>query len=256
MGMLPHNPIVRFAEANLSQTIFTRQFKNKYKVQAERFSLKGQTLWLSTERGIFWEEQKSLIVSDLHFGKTGHFRKSGIAVPQSLYKEDMQRLANLLQAYKPQQLIVVGDLFHSAENKELDLFKKWRADFGQLHILLVKGNHDILKHEWYDGANIAVADKNFTLDKFCFIHDIADECKTGDADYFISGHVHPCVTIRGLGRQSISLPCYYFSEKYAVLPAFSKFTGGIAIEQKPSDHVFAIIGNNAAKGQVACVMKV
>ena len=256
MGMLPHNPIASFAEANLSQTIFTRQFKNKYKVQAEQFSLQGQTLWLSTERGIYWEEQKSLIVSDLHFGKTGHFRKSGIAVPQSLYKEDMQRLANLLQAYKPQQLIVVGDLFHSAENKELDLFKKWRADFEHLHIILVKGNHDILKHEWYAGANIAVADKNFTLDKFCFIHDITDECKTGNADYFISGHVHPCVTIRGLGRQSISLPCYYFSEKYAVLPAFSKFTGGAAIEQKSSDHVFAIIGNNAAKGQMACVVKV
>ena len=30
---------------------------------------------------MFWEEEKALIVSDLHFGKTGHFRKSGIAVP-------------------------------------------------------------------------------------------------------------------------------------------------------------------------------
>ena len=40
-----------------------------------------QQFWLTTERTMFWEDEKSLIVSDLHFGKTGHFRKSGIAVP-------------------------------------------------------------------------------------------------------------------------------------------------------------------------------
>ncbi len=225
-------------------------------MQAERFLFERQTLWLSTERCIYWEEQSSLILSDLHFGKTGHFRKSGIAVPQSLYKEDMQRLINLVQFYKPAQLIVVGDLFHSKENKELDLFKKWRGDFQQLHIQLVKGNHDILKKEWYADAGIAVSEKHLVVDKFCFVHDIAEACTSEPIDYFISGHIHPCVTLRGLGRQSISLPCYYFSEKYAVLPAFSKFTGGVKVDARPADQVFAIIGSNAAKGQVASVMKV
>src|SRR5215211_4264070 len=99
-----------------------------------KHTIKDQALWLSPDRCIYWEEQSSLIVSDLHFGKTGHFRKSGIAVPQSVYKEDMQRLMDQLQFYKPHQLIVVGDLFHSAMNKELDFFKKWRNDFNQLHI--------------------------------------------------------------------------------------------------------------------------
>ena len=56
------------------------------------YRIKGQQLWLSADRCIFWEEEKALIVSDLHFGKTGHFRKSGIAIPPSVYKEDLQRL--------------------------------------------------------------------------------------------------------------------------------------------------------------------
>ncbi|MEJ7683919.1 MAG: metallophosphoesterase [Segetibacter sp.] len=121
-------------------------FLNQLELQAfERFILHQQTLWLSADRCVYWEEQQSLIVTDLHFGKTGHFRKSGIAVPQSIYKEDMQRLVNQLQFYKPQQLIIVGDMFHSVANKELDFFKKWRNDFSHLHIHLVKGNHDILK---------------------------------------------------------------------------------------------------------------
>ena len=231
--------------------------QRKQIVQAYRFTLHGQTLWLSPERCIYWEEQHALIVSDLHFGKIGHFRKSGIAVPQSVYKEDMQRLVNQLQFYKPEQLIVVGDLFHSTQNKELDFFKKWRNDFQQLQIHLVKGNHDILSKNWYNEANIIVSEQHLIVDRFCFIHDMSGACSTTDGiDYHISGHIHPCVVLRGLGKQSISLPCYFFSENYAVLPAFSKFTGGSPMENKTSDHVFAIIAANASRGQLAAVIKV
>ncbi|HEY1022611.1 MAG TPA: metallophosphoesterase, partial [Flavisolibacter sp.] len=109
----------------------------------------GQNLWLSAQRSLFWEEEKALVVSDLHFGKTGHFRKSGIAVPQTVYKEDMQRLVSLLHYFKPSQLIVVGDFFHSSANIELDWFKRWRENFSALKITLVKGNHDILTDAWY-----------------------------------------------------------------------------------------------------------
>jgi len=227
-------------------------------VQAsERFSLYQQTLWLSPERCIYWEEQNSLIVSDLHFGKTGHFRKSGIAVPQNVYKEDMQRLITQLQFYKPEQLIVVGDLFHSVLNKELELFKKWRNDFSNLHIQLVKGNHDILKREWYADTNIAVSELHFYLGRFCFVHDISEACApSAEIDYFFSGHIHPCIHLKGLAKQSISLPCYFFTDKFAVIPAFSKFTGTALIDRKSSDNVFAIIPASQVKGQQAAIMKV
>ena len=111
--------------------------------------IKGQQLWLSPDRCIFWEDQRSLIVSDLHFGKTGHFRKAGIAVPQSVYREDLLRLLCQIQYFQPRQLLVVGDLFHSRENKELALFQKWREDFPDLGIRLIEGNHDILHEDWY-----------------------------------------------------------------------------------------------------------
>jgi len=224
---------------------------------SERFIIYQQTLWLSADRCIYWEEQKSLIISDLHFGKTGHFRKSGIAVPQNVYKEDMQRLVNQLQFYKPQQLIVVGDLFHSVANKELDFFKKWRNDFSHLHIQLVKGNHDILKNEWYSEANITVSDNHLHVANFCFVHDISDACTPSpQISYYFSGHIHPCVLLKGLAKQSLSLPCYYFGDNFAVLPAFSKFTGGASIEPKSSDNVFAIIPANPLKRQNAAVIKV
>ncbi len=88
----------------------------------------NQQFWLTTDRTMYWEEEKALIVSDLHIGKTGHFRKSGIAVPSSVYKEDLQRLIVQIQYFQPRELIIVGDMFHSHANKELELFLKWRSD--------------------------------------------------------------------------------------------------------------------------------
>src|SRR5665647_5672 len=94
----------------------------------QKFILHKQTLWLSPARCIYWEEEKALILSDLHFGKTGHFRKEGIGVPQNIFKEDLQRLFTQIQFFKPSTLLIAGDMFHSKANKEIDLFLKWRND--------------------------------------------------------------------------------------------------------------------------------
>lgn len=199
-----------------------------------------QNLWLSAQRSIFWEEEKALIVSDLHFGKTGHFRKSGIAVPQNIYKEDMQRLVNLLNFFKPSQLIVVGDFFHSHANTELDWFKKWRDDFSHLKIILVKGNHDILKDAWYRETNIEVIPQELRLNSFLFTH---DKCEDYQGLYTFCGHIHPGIILHGLGKQSLRFPCFYFGETHCILPAFSRFTGVAIVERKQNDQLFAVVEN-------------
>src|SRR5688572_16383927 len=151
------------------------------------YKIHQQNLWLSPHRSIFWEEQKALIVSGLHFGKTGHFRKSGIAVPQSVYKEDLQRLVDLLHYFKPLQLIVVGDFFHSHANNELDWFKKWREDLGYINFILVKGNHDILKDAWYQDAGIQLAGDQLRINSFLFTH---DKCYDIQELFSFCGHIH------------------------------------------------------------------
>jgi len=206
-------------------------------------SILGQNLWLTGERSIFWEEQKALIVGDLHFGKTGHFRKSGIAVPQSVYKEDLQRLVHQLQYFQPQQLIVVGDLFHSGQNKELELFKRWRNDFEAVNLHLVKGNHDVLSDRWYRNSGITVIDEVLSMENFHFTHDVSSLKIAKPDAYYFSGHIHPGIRIRGVGRQSLRFPCFYFSRGYCILPAFSRFTGLALIEPQNGESVFAIVNN-------------
>lgn len=207
------------------------------------FICNDQHLLLHPERAIFWEEQQSLIMSDLHFGKTGHFRKSGIPVPQSIYKEDLQRLVSLIQFFNPNELIIVGDLFHSHENKELDLFKKWRDDLSHISMQLVKGNHDILPEKWYRDAGINVNTGVMKNGNFSFTHDPAENTEelTG---FMFTGHIHPGVSVRGMGKQTLHFPCFYFTETYCILPAFSRFTGTASIRPAKEDKVFAIVQNS------------
>ena len=211
--------------------------------------IRNQQFWLTTDRTMFWEEEKTLIVSDLHFGKTGHFRKSGIAIPAAVYKEDLQRLVSQIQYFQPANLIIVGDMFHSHANKELEFFLKWRADLSDLSIRLVKGNHDILKTDWYTTAGIELSAQTHTVDRFHFVHDITDHLNnkegfavsSSEENYFFSGHLHPGVRINGAGKQSLCFPCFYFGKDYAVLPAFSRFTGVAMVYPEAEEQVFAIV---------------
>jgi DNA ligase-associated metallophosphoesterase len=198
---------------------------------------------LSAHRTAFWEEQKALILSDLHIGKTGHFRKNGIGIPQKMVKEDMQRLLAAIQLYKPTQLIIVGDLFHSHSNKEHDLFLKWRNELPNLTIHLVMGNHDILKKEWYQEAGITIHEDALVITPFVFIHD-SSFMQITEKNYYFSGHIHPGIFLKGWGKQSLRLPCFYFNKKYAVLPAFGKFTGTFTLEVQKEDAVFALTENS------------
>lgn len=200
----------------------------------------GQTFWLSAQRALFWQEQKALVLSDLHFGKTGHFRKAGIAVPQAVFKEDLQRLLALIHYFQPQQIIAVGDLFHSRANLELDLFKRWRQDFPHLSFHLVKGNHDILKEDWYAAADITVTEGFLQMGHIHFSH---EDCVEAPNAFTFCGHLHPGVVIQGLGKQSLRFPCFYFTDKHCILPAFSRFTGMATVNPKKWDTIFAIVEN-------------
>jgi uncharacterized protein len=215
-----------------------------------RFLFHQQTLWLSPARCIFWEEESVLIVSDLHFGKSGHFRKSGIGIPQNIFKEDLQKLFSQIQFFKPKIVLIAGDMFHSTQNKELAFFMKWRNDIPHIEFYLVRGNHDILPKKFYKEANIKVFENKLSIGNFCFTHDITATCDDEDGKLFtFSGHIHPGIKMNGLGNQSLMLPCFYFGKNHAVLPAFSAFTGLAKIKPVKTDKVFALVKDEVMRIQ-------
>jgi len=186
-----------------------------------------------------------LLLADLHMGKSGHFRKHGIPVPGRLNQTNLDILGRLIDRLEPEKLIILGDLFHSRENREWRQFERWRKHHAGLDLFLVVGNHDILPDSIYHSSRIHLFHR-MRLDPFVFLHDAdtASVSQNGnsrpDTNYLLTGHVHPAIQLRGKGRQSMKLPCFYFGEQIGILPAFGQFTGTHVIEPLTGDRIFAV----------------
>ena len=48
--------------------------------------------------------------------------------------------------------------------------------------------------------------------------------------YVLGGHVHPVVNVTG-AADHLRLPCFHFTARVGVLPAFTEFSGGRAIDR-------------------------
>ena len=180
-----------------------------------------EQLILTNKRAVFLEKTETLIISDLHLGKTTHFRKNGIAIPSSVVLHDLERLEHLISYFKPTQIIVAGDFFHASENKELEIFRNWRRNFENICFILVKGNHDKLPESTYQNLNIDLYTPSYTLNGLNIVHHPDKE----NLKYHICGHIHPGIVLKGIGKQRLRLPCYIVTENRLILPAFSEFTG-------------------------------
>lgn len=203
--------------------------------------LLGQRLTLIPEKGIFWEEKKYLILADVHLGKAGHFRKSGIPVSDLIHSKDLLILDKLITKFQPDQVIFLGDLFHSDHNQGWEIFRRWIKSKSPLRFQLVLGNHDVLDTPNYSITNLTVVER-FLEAPFEFTH-----IPEATSMYNLAGHIHPAVRMTGKGRQSMQLPCFYFSENHGILPAFGHFTGTAKISIKKTDEVYAIADQQVVK---------
>jgi DNA ligase-associated metallophosphoesterase len=205
---------------------------------AHHFEIMEQQMWLLPQKAIYWEDKKMLLLSDLHLGKATHFRKAGVPIPLKVFQKDLDCLSYLVDQIQPSEICFLGDLFHSDLNSEFALMGEWMHKYPALKKELVRGNHDKLPTAYYKKAGIRVYPIVVEKGPFVFAHDPMQS--TLSDKYVISGHIHPGVTLRGNGRQSLSLPCFYFGENQALLPAFGEFTGLAMIQPKKKDYVFVI----------------
>lgn len=208
------------------------------------FKLLNQDLLLLPQKAIYWKQEKTLIAADVHLGKVGHFRKAGIAVPRDMEQSELAVLSDLIDEHKPEKIIFLGDFFHSDMNSDWDWFILWRSQFPKLEVILVKGNHDIIDDSYYHQLNIRLHD-HLLIEPFLMLHHpLTIEEQQNAGGYAFCGHIHPGVRLVGRGRQQITLPCFAFGERQAILPSFGKFTGRVAIRSNKTDRMFAIAKDN------------
>jgi len=203
--------------------------------------IQDQSFILHPSGSLFWEDKSALLISDVHLGKVSHFRKFGAAVPQNAILGNFELLNGSLEYFNPQVICFLGDLFHSALNKEWRFFEDWVAQKSQ-EMILISGNHDIISPLKYEHLGIKVVSE-LQWDRFLLTHH--PEERPGLFNF--SGHIHPAIRLRGKGRQSLRLPCFFKSGRQLILPAFGEFTGTFVLEPKKEDEVFAIVENEIMK---------
>jgi DNA ligase-associated metallophosphoesterase len=218
------------------------------------YSIKGYDAQVLPERALFFPELKTLVISDLHLGKINHFRKAGIAVPLAANEANLEMLVKLLMQYKPERTIFIGDLFHSHYNSEWETLGPIIKNFPSCTFELVPGNHDIMSLQQYERHQIVVHPLQYPLtSELILIHEPSTE--PDQSKYYISGHIHPAVQLSGRGRQTVTLPCFWFGQHQAILPAFGVFTGMKPIWPEPGDKVFAIVKNDVLDVSLPAVEK-
>ncbi|MBT4706075.1 MAG: ligase-associated DNA damage response endonuclease PdeM [Flavobacteriales bacterium] len=189
----------------------------------------------------------ALVIADLHLGKTMHFRKAGLPVPPPAREADQLNLLHLLQNEQPNELIVLGDLFHSSSNSEIDELRMITTQFPEIHFELVLGNHDILERAVYHSLDFEVCDQK-QIGKFLMTHEPLDEVPAWLIN--MHGHIHPGIKLQGRGKQSVMLPCFHLSKTHFCLPAFGALTGLAKRNPRKSDRIFAIANNNIFEWEV------
>ncbi len=199
-------------------------------------------LLLLPEKALLLKDERILVVADLHFGKVNHFRRAGLPVPQAANLRNAEALIDLVNTHKPRRVIFLGDLFHSHYNEEWEVVGQIVKNFPGCAFELIRGNHDVMSEQQYFRKGIKVLECE-RVGHYLLTHEpmLTTDIPAGIVN--VAGHIHPGAHLLGKGRQSVTLPCFWFSKNQIILPAFGSFTGLAAIAPTETDNVFVVFEN-------------
>lgn len=207
--------------------------------EALPLTLAGEPVVLLGARAMHWPARRRLIIADLHLGKGHVFRQAGIAVPSGATGDDLQRLTRLIAQVDARELWIVGDVLHGPASHAAwrDAWGLWRQAHADVDVAAVIGNHD----RALAGAALglrqlgdAQADGPFL---FRHLPDFDPEGR-----HVIAGHVHPKARVPGVPR---AWPAFWLRRGVTVLPAFSEFTGGHAVDAGQGQALVACVEGHA-----------
>ena len=205
----------------------------------------GEAFHFYADKAVYWPRRSTLLVADLHLGKTEVFQRAGIAVSSDLMLEDLARLTSLVKHSSAERLIVLGDLLHAPTKlpaATIEAVHDWRGTLG-IEIGVVLGNHDRRFTNIPKSWAMSDLGEVYYQDGFAFRH----EPLASPHHHVWAGHVHPMLKMSG-GPDRLRLPCFWFREGMTLLPSFSLFTRGVNIELSKCE--YAMIAHKEGLFQV------
>lgn len=188
----------------------------------------GETLLLHPHRALYWPARKTLLVADVHVGKEHRFGRAGIAIPGGVSDDVLIKLFGLCNKAGATRLVILGDFMHSVPL----MGESWLATLSQilnfnpqLSVDIVAGNHDRLAGQLMVDKRIIWHKEELRLSPFVLRH----EPEENSEKFMLAGHIHPAWRLSQSRRLSLKAPVFWFRPRYAVLPAFGDFTGGVVV---------------------------
>lgn len=186
-------------------------------------TLAGQSLLADKSGALYWPDERTLVVADLHFEKASHVAARGLGFPPPYdTRATLARLAKVVYAYNPVTVIALGDSLHDVQGAE----RMNEADLATLAELQdgrswwwVTGNHDPEIPEVLGGhatPALSLGGVAFRHEPTC--HDRAE----------VAAHFHPAARVAVAGSV-IRRPCFVSNGRSLILPAFGSFTGGLNV---------------------------
>jgi uncharacterized protein len=197
----------------------------------------GVTFVADLSGALFWEEQRLLVVSDLHLEKGSSFAMRGVLLPPYDTIATLGRLGAVLARHDPRTVIALGDSFHdrsahgrlSAPDRDTIAAFQLRRDW-----IWISGNHDPALPSDLGG----VVATEVAIGPIAFRHE-----PTGALGE-IAGHLHPKARVSTRGR-SMERRCFASDGERAVMPAFGAYTGGLNIRDAAFAKIFQTLGFTA-----------
>src|SRR6478609_9969622 len=81
-------------------------------MRASRVMVADVTFVADLSGALFWQEQRLLVVSDLHLEKGSSFAARGVLLPPYDTAATLGRLAAVVARHDPKVVIALGDSFH------------------------------------------------------------------------------------------------------------------------------------------------
>ena len=195
----------------------------------------GESLVLTPHRAVYWPRRRTLVVADLHWGKTETFAASGLPLALGASGADLERLGVAIAETGAERVLVLGDLVHARRGLTPSLVEQvtaWR-ERTPVRLELVTGNHDA--RDLPAGWRVERHGPALCEGPFCFRH-----TPEPDARGFVwAGHLHPTVRLEG-GGDKLRLPCFYVGQQHGILPAFSTFTNGLIMTPARGVALYAV----------------
>ena len=162
-------------------------------MRASRVMVADVTFVADLSGALFWQEQRLLVVSDLHLEKGSSFATRGVLLPPYDTVATLGRLAAVIARHDPRMVIALGDSFHdraaherlSTPDREALTAMQARRDW-----IWISGNHDPALPSDLGG----VVASEVAIGPIVFRHE-----PTG-AMGEIAGHLHPKARVATRGR--------------------------------------------------------